>query len=123
MKTVALAAALACLTSPAFAQTGCETGLHAAKRQFVEPFNAAKDAVARNDFAAALSLALLARPHTMSLLQQTALTQIEATAYVGLDDRAAASTIMKSALSDSCLPPDVRTKYIEKLRDWGVPAN
>lgn len=124
MKTVALAVTLACLTAPAFAQTApCNIGLHAAKREFVESFNAANDAIARNDYAAALKLALLARPHAMSLIQQSAVTQIEATTYVGRNDRPAASTSMQSALSDGCLQPDVRTKYLEKLREWGVPTN
>jgi hypothetical protein len=50
-------------------------------------------------------------------------TQIETAAYVGLDDRAAASKSMKSAFSDACLQPEVRANYLEKLNEWGVPPN
>lgn len=118
MKTLALAAALTCLTAPAFAQTvPCNTGLHAAEWEFVEPFNTANDDIARNDYAAALNLAALASPHAMSLMQRNAVTQIEATAYVGLNDRPAASTSMKSALFDSCLQPEVSAARRDVGRD------
>lgn len=124
MKILGLAAALICLTAPAFAQTtGCNAGRESAKRDFVEPFNAANDAIVRQDFSGALKLATLARPHAISVLQRTAVTQIEVAAYAGLDDRPAAAAHMKSALSEACLPAEVGAKYIEKLTEWGIPIN
>ncbi len=77
----------------------------------------------RLDYAGALTLTALARPHATSVMLQSAVTQIEAAAYVGLDDRPAASARMRSALSDPCLPPAVHATYIEKLAEWSMSAN
>lgn len=123
MKALTLAATLACLTAPAWAQPPACTGRQTVSREFVESFNAANGALARKDYASALSLTALARPHATSVMLQSAVAQIETAAYVGLDDRPAASARMKSALSDPCLPPNVHTNYIEKLAEWGMSAN
>ena len=123
MKALTLAAMLACLTAPAWAQPPECTGRQVASREFVESYNAASDAIGRHDYASALTLTALARPHATSVMLQSAVTQIEAAALVGLDDRPAASARMRSALSDPCLPSVVHAKYIEKLAEWGMSVN
>lgn len=114
MRTFAIVVSLACLSSPAFAQNQCAGGV--AKKEFVVPFNAAGEAITHQDYSGALRFAATARPHAISQLQSTALNQIEIAALAEID-LPAAKLRMNAALSDNCLPPEVRQQYVQKLAE------
>ncbi|HOY78892.1 MAG TPA: hypothetical protein PLN33_13845 [Hyphomonadaceae bacterium] len=125
MKALGLAFAFTCLAAPAFAEpTACVgAGYQVAKKAFVENLNASNAALTSRDYGGALMLAVAARPHTSNAQQAVAVTQLEVAAHVGLDDRAAASSLMKQAIADVCLPSEVRMSYVAMLAKWGGPLN
>lgn len=88
----------------------------AAKREFVENFNAANAALSAGNYAGAVSLAEAARPYAISPMQTSAANQV-AIAGVYQLDQAAAKPRVAAALSDPCLPDGVRANYQKMLAE------
>lgn len=116
MRTLAVIVSIACLAAPAFAQPSSCTSPHGvrAEREFVEGFQAANAALTARNFASALAYTAAARPHAINRQQSVALDSLEIMALTESDPPAARQR-MQAALSDACLPPQIRQKYVDKL--------
>lgn len=102
--------------------TSTGTSLDKASKPFVEQINAASEALKLRDATGALGAAALARPHAASQRQTAAVIQIEIAAYHELGNQTALTQKLETALTDICLPSEIRENYsqmLAKLRAGG----